>query len=156
MILGEHVRGGTAERVAVSAENLYRIPEELDFRLAAAAPLAYQTAWRALVTRGRLREGETLLVTGASGGVSTAAVQIGRLLAGRGELEQAEDHLRRAVPITRRDGSAVDRERLTVEAEVAWRRGQHERAEALLQEAGGGSPTLDVLRAIERVRQLMR
>jgi len=82
-ILGEHVAGGTAERVRVASRNLYRIPDELDFRLAAAAPLAYQTAWRALRTRARLVAGETVLVTGASGGVSTAAIQIARLLGAR-------------------------------------------------------------------------
>lgn len=79
-ILGEHVAGGTAERVRVAATNLFRIPDAFDFRTAAAAPLVYQTAWRALKTRGALREGETVLITGASGGVSTAAVQIARLL----------------------------------------------------------------------------
>jgi NADPH:quinone reductase-like Zn-dependent oxidoreductase len=78
MILGEHVPGGTAERVRVVARNLLEIPADLDYRTAAAAPLAYQTAWRALTTRARLREGETLLVTGASGGVSTAAIDIAR------------------------------------------------------------------------------
>lgn len=82
-ILGEHVAGGTAERVRVAARNLYRIPEDMDFRLAAAAPLAYQTAWRALKTRGRLTEGESVLVTGASGGVSTAAIQIACLFGAR-------------------------------------------------------------------------
>ena len=79
-ILGEHVAGGTAERVRVSAQNLYRIPDTLDFKVAAAAPLAYQTAWRALMRRGGLTEGETVLITGASGGVSTAAIQIARLV----------------------------------------------------------------------------
>lgn len=79
-ILGEHVPGGMAERVAVAARNLYRIPEELDFSVAAAAPLAFQTAWRALKTRGELKQGETVLITGASGGVSTAAIEIARLL----------------------------------------------------------------------------
>ncbi|MCK5448477.1 MAG: zinc-binding dehydrogenase, partial [Gemmatimonadetes bacterium] len=82
-ILGEHVAGGTAERVRVAARNLYRIPDDLEFRVAAAAPLAYQTAWRALKTRGGLKDGESLLVTGASGGVSTAAIQIARLLGAR-------------------------------------------------------------------------
>ena len=78
-ILGEHVDGGFAERVAVPARNLYRIPEGTDFARAAAAPLVYQTAWRALISRGGLRPGESVLVTGASGGVSTAAIQIARL-----------------------------------------------------------------------------
>jgi NADPH:quinone reductase-like Zn-dependent oxidoreductase len=82
-ILGEHVQGGAAERVAVAARNLYRLPPDLEFHVAAAAPLAYQTAWRALTTRGGLKSGETVLVTGASGGVSTAAIQIARLLGAR-------------------------------------------------------------------------
>ncbi len=82
-ILGEHVAGGTAERVRVAARNLYRVPPDMDFRLAAAAPLAYQTAWRALTNRGLLRAGESVLVTGASGGVSTAAIQIAGLLGAR-------------------------------------------------------------------------
>lgn len=82
-ILGEHVAGGTAERVRVATRNLYRIPDTLDFRLAAAAPLAYQTAWRALKTRARLMAGESVLITGASGGVSTAAIQIARFLGAR-------------------------------------------------------------------------
>jgi len=78
-ILGEHVDGGAAERVAVPAANLYRIPGEVAAEEAAAVPLVFQTAWRALRTRADLRPGETVLVTGASGGVSTAAVQIARL-----------------------------------------------------------------------------
>lgn len=79
-ILGEHVAGGTAERVRIAARNLYRLPGDVGFREAAAAPLVFQTAWRALVNRGELQKGETVLVTGASGGVSTAAIQIARML----------------------------------------------------------------------------
>ncbi|MGH7540719.1 MAG: zinc-binding dehydrogenase [Gemmatimonadota bacterium] len=78
-ILGEHVAGGFAERVAVPARNLLAVPDGVDLETAAAAPLVYQTAWRALITRAGLRAGEALLVTGASGGVSTAAIQIAKL-----------------------------------------------------------------------------
>ena len=77
-IIGEHVRGGFAESVAVPARNLFAIPEDLPWETAAAAPLVYQTAWRALMTRAELRAGETVLVTGASGGVSTAGIQIAK------------------------------------------------------------------------------
>lgn len=77
-IIGEHSRGGFAEYVAVPARNLYSIPENLAFPVAAAAPLVYQTAWRALMTRARLQPGETVLVTGASGGVATAGIQIAK------------------------------------------------------------------------------
>jgi NADPH:quinone reductase-like Zn-dependent oxidoreductase len=82
-ILGEHVAGGTADRVRVPSANLFRIPDSLEFEVAAAAPLVYQTAWRAVRSRAQLSAGETLLVTGGSGGVSTAAIQIGKHLGAR-------------------------------------------------------------------------
>lgn len=75
-ILGEHTQGGFAEFVTVPARNLHGIPDDFDAVTAAAAPLVFATAWRGLVTRGRLREGDTVLITAASGGVGTAAVQI--------------------------------------------------------------------------------
>jgi NADPH:quinone reductase-like Zn-dependent oxidoreductase len=79
-ILGEHTQGGFAEHVVVPARNLYRIPDAVPFPTAAAAPLAFLTAWRGLTTRARLRPGESVLVTGASGGVATAAIQIAKRL----------------------------------------------------------------------------
>src|SRR5688572_7011296 len=82
-ILGEHTQGGLAEYVVAPAANLYRIPSGYDFTIAAAAPLAYLTAWRALKTRARLSAGESVLVTGASGGVASAGVQIARHLGAR-------------------------------------------------------------------------
>lgn len=78
-IIGEHLAGGFAEYVAVPAINVYPIPDDLSFESAAAVPLVYQTAWRGMVTRGGLRSGEAVLVTGASGGVSTAAIQLAKL-----------------------------------------------------------------------------
>lgn len=82
-ILGEHVSGGLAELVVVPARNLLRLPDAFPFERVAAAPLVFQTAWRALRTRAGLRAGESVLVTGASGGVSTAAIQIARLAGAR-------------------------------------------------------------------------
>jgi NADPH:quinone reductase-like Zn-dependent oxidoreductase len=64
----------------VPARNLYPIPDDVAFETAAAAPLVFATAWRGLVTRGRLQPNETVLVTGASGGVATAAIQIAKRL----------------------------------------------------------------------------
>ena len=75
-ILGEHVRGVHAERAAVPAANLIPVPEGVDWVTAAASPLVFQTAWRMLMTKGRLTAGEKILVLGASGGVGHAAVQI--------------------------------------------------------------------------------
>jgi NADPH:quinone reductase-like Zn-dependent oxidoreductase len=77
-ILGEHTQGGFAEYVTVPARNLLRVPDELDLQRAAAVPLAFLTAWRGLMTRARVVPGESVLVTGASGGAASAAVQIAK------------------------------------------------------------------------------
>jgi NADPH:quinone reductase-like Zn-dependent oxidoreductase len=77
-IIGEHTQGGFAEYLAAPAANLFRIPDDYPFERAAAAPLAFLTAWRGFISRGRLRPGEFALITGASGGVATAAIQIAR------------------------------------------------------------------------------
>jgi len=68
--------GGFAE-VAVAPEFLtFPLPDELDDRQGAALILNYHTAWFALVLRGRLKAGETVLVHGAAGGVGTASIQV--------------------------------------------------------------------------------
>jgi NADPH:quinone reductase-like Zn-dependent oxidoreductase len=82
-ILGEHVRGGYAEYVAVPATNVYRLPDDFGFDEAAAFPLAFMTAWRMLMTRARVRAGEDVLILGVGGGVSSAAVQIAKLAGAR-------------------------------------------------------------------------
>ena len=95
-ILGEHTNGGFTEVVAVAADRAYRIPDELSFEEAAALPIAYQTAWRALLTRARLRPGDDVLVIGASGGAAIAAVQIARLAGARVfAVTSGEDNVRR-------------------------------------------------------------
>jgi NADPH:quinone reductase-like Zn-dependent oxidoreductase len=74
-------RPGTfAERVAVPAACVHPKPAHLDFKSAAALPLAYVTAWRMLMTRARLAPGETLLIHGIGGGVALAGLQIAKLL----------------------------------------------------------------------------
>ncbi|MDQ7843140.1 MAG: alcohol dehydrogenase catalytic domain-containing protein [Armatimonadota bacterium] len=82
-IFGEHRPGGMAEYTVVPAANALRIPDGVTFEAAAAAPACYTTAWRGLITAGRLQAGEELLVVGASGGVGTAALTIGRFAGAR-------------------------------------------------------------------------
>lgn len=82
-ILGANGNGGNAEFIAADADKLRKMPDGFDFVTAAAAPLAYQTAWRAVVTRAKVNSGETVLVLGASGGVAVAAIQICRMLGAR-------------------------------------------------------------------------
>jgi NADPH2:quinone reductase len=72
--------GGYAEEVSVAPENLSAIPDSIDFAGAAGLTSTYGTAYYALIDRGELKSGETLLVLGASGGVGLAAVEIGKAL----------------------------------------------------------------------------
>ena len=78
-ILGEHLPGTYAEKVAIPARNALKIPTDMGFEAAAAAPLAFMTAWRMLVTRAKVRPGEDVLILGAGSGVSTAAIQVAKL-----------------------------------------------------------------------------
>lgn len=75
--------GAFAERVVVPEASAVLIPDGVSFEVAAATLLTYATTWHALVDRAAMREGETLLVLGASGGVGLAAVQVGKLLGAR-------------------------------------------------------------------------
>jgi NADPH:quinone reductase-like Zn-dependent oxidoreductase len=82
-IVGEHRDGTHAELIAVPAESVYAIPDELSFEEAAAFPLVFETAYRMLVTKAALREGEWVLVWGVGGGVATAALAIAKALGAR-------------------------------------------------------------------------
>ena len=79
-VIGEHGDGTNAELIAVPATNVHPIPEDLSFEQAAAFPLVFETAYRMLVTRAGLREGEWVLAWGIGGGVSTAALAIAKAL----------------------------------------------------------------------------
>jgi NADPH2:quinone reductase len=77
-------RGGAfASELIVPAQFVVPIPDIMDFTTAAGFPVAYGTAHLALIYRGQLRSGETLLVTGAGGGVGLAAVEIGKRVGAR-------------------------------------------------------------------------
>lgn len=82
-ILGEHTTGTAAEFVKVPAVSVLPIPDDFPFEQAAAAPLVFLTAWRALISRARLRAGEDVLVLGAGSGASTAAIQIAKFAGAR-------------------------------------------------------------------------
>jgi NADPH2:quinone reductase len=75
--------GGFAEVVAVDPQLVFPLPDEVSFEAGAALPMNYLTVHFALVRRGGLRAGETVLVHGAAGGVGTAAVQLAAALGAR-------------------------------------------------------------------------
>lgn len=82
-IFGEHLNGGYAEFMRAPARNILPFPDDFDFVEIVAAPLAFLTAWRALITRGRLQAGEDVVILGAGSGVSTAAIQIAKYAGAR-------------------------------------------------------------------------
>jgi zinc-binding alcohol dehydrogenase/oxidoreductase len=82
-VLGEHTDGTHAELVAIPAENVYRVPDGLGFEEASAFPLVFLTAYRMLVRKAQVAEGEWVLVWGAGGGVGTAAFSIAKALGAR-------------------------------------------------------------------------
>jgi NADPH2:quinone reductase len=70
--------GGYAQLMVCDEALAHPLPARVSFAQGAALGVPYSTAWRALFMRARARAGETLLVHGASGGVGTAAVELGR------------------------------------------------------------------------------
>ena len=77
-LFSEHWPGTHAERIAVPGPNLIDKPAELSFEAAACLPVAYLTAYRMLFVQGGFVPGDTVLIQGAGGGVSTAAILLGR------------------------------------------------------------------------------
>jgi len=79
-VVGEHTDGTHAELIAVPSAQVYPLPDGVDFEAAAAFPLVFETAYRMLVTKANLQEGEWVLVWGIGGGVSTATLAIAKAL----------------------------------------------------------------------------
>jgi NADPH2:quinone reductase len=77
-VVGVLPYGGGAERVVAPATSVFALPDRLSFDQGAAMPMNYLTAHFALVERGGLRKGETVLVHGAAGGVGTATIQVAK------------------------------------------------------------------------------
>ena len=77
-ILGEHISGGCAEYVSVPVENIHKRPEDLTASQAAAPLLAGLTAYRMLVTRAGIQNGDNVLVMGSGGGVNSLSIQIAK------------------------------------------------------------------------------
>lgn len=82
-VLGVIGHGGLAEKVAVDAARLYPLPEGRSFAEGAALLLTYATTIHALLDRGHLKAGQTLLILGAAGGVGLAAIELGKAFGAR-------------------------------------------------------------------------
>lgn len=82
-ILGESTQGGYSRHVVVPDANLLPMPKGLSFTDAAAIPLCFLTAWQMVVRKADVRPGQTVLVQAAGSGVSSAAIQIAKMLGAR-------------------------------------------------------------------------
>ena len=82
-VMGVIGHGGLASKIATEPQRLYRLPEDRSFAEGAALILTYATTIHALLDRGRLTEGQSLLVLGAAGGVGLAAIELGKAYGAR-------------------------------------------------------------------------
>jgi len=90
-VVGEHMDGTHAELVAVPEANVYPLPETLSFEEAAAFPLVFETAYRLLVTKAQLQEGEWVLLWGIGGGVAGAGLALAKALGARALVTSSSD-----------------------------------------------------------------
>jgi NADPH2:quinone reductase len=99
-VIGEHTDGTYCELKAIPAPQIYPLADGLSFEEGAAFPLVFETAYRMLVTRALLREGEWVLIWGIGGGVALAAFEIARALGARTIVtSSSEEKLRRALAL---------------------------------------------------------
>ncbi len=91
IVVGEHTDGTHAELIAVPATNVYPVPDGMSFEEAAAFPLVFETAYRMLVTKAALQEGEWVLLWGIGGGLATAALAIAKALGARTIITSSSD-----------------------------------------------------------------
>jgi NADPH:quinone reductase-like Zn-dependent oxidoreductase len=115
LVIGEHMDGTHCELVAVPESNVYPLPEGLSFEEAAAFPLVFETAYRMLVTKAGLQEGEWVLLWGIGSGVATAGLAIAKALGARAFVTSSnEEKLERArelgadAAVNHSDGAVVE------------------------------------------------
>ena len=82
-VIGEHTDGTYCELKSIPAAQLYPLDDGLSFEQGAAFPLTFETAYRMLVTKAALREGDWVLIWGIGGGVALAAFELARALGAR-------------------------------------------------------------------------
>jgi len=82
-VFGTVPTGGFADETVANAKMVFPIPPGMDYIIGSSFMMAYGTSYHALKQRARIKEGETLVVLGASGGVGLAAVELGKLMGAR-------------------------------------------------------------------------
>ena len=79
-LMGEMMHGGLAEKCLVAADQLIAMPDNVTYEQAASLPVAYGTAHRMIITHNTIKNGDKVLVLGASGGVGTGCVLLAKML----------------------------------------------------------------------------
>jgi len=79
-VFGTIPTGGFADETVAHSKMVFPIPPGMDYVIGSSFMMAYGTSYHALKQRARIKEGETLVVLGASGGVGLAAVELGKLM----------------------------------------------------------------------------
>jgi NADPH:quinone reductase len=142
--------GGWAEVAVAAEDDTFPLADALDFAQGAGLVLNYHTAWFALVMRGRLREGETILVHGAAGGLGTATLQMARGLGARTIAVVSSDETARVA----RDAGAHE----VLRSDGAWREEAVELTGGgvdLVADPVGGDRFVDSLRALRPTGRLL-
>jgi len=151
-ILGEHCAGTAAEFVRVPATNVLPIPDDFPFEQAAAAPLVFLTAWRALISRAQVRAGQDVLILGAGGGAATAAIQIAKKAGARVFVTSSSDaKLQKAKEL----GADVLINYATQEWDKEVYRLTNKRGVDVVFESVGAATWLKALRALKRGGRLV-
>ncbi len=138
-------RGGFAEETILSTGTAFRVPDEMAPTVAAAFRIGYSTAWTALVERGRLQRGETLVVLGGAGGSGMSAIQLGRTLGARVIAVAAG---REKADFCQRLGARVVIDRTTVSVRDAILAATDGRGADIVYDPVGGDVASDALRAV--------
>ncbi|MFN2489973.1 MAG: alcohol dehydrogenase catalytic domain-containing protein [Actinomycetota bacterium] len=151
-MLGEHVPGTFAELIKVPARNVFPFPEHLSFAEATALGVTFVTAYRMLFTRGRLRPGEWVLVTGIGGGLAQSLLQLARLVAGKVLVSSSSDEkLERAAELGADAG--INYRKSDVGKQVRQLTGK--RGVDLVVDSAGGSAIDPSLRALRKGGRLV-
>ena len=151
-ILGEHCAGTAADFVCVPAVNVLPIPDDFPFEQAAAAPLVFLTAWRALMSRAQVRAGEDVLILGAGGGASTAAIRIAKKAGARVFVTSSSDEkLQKAKQI----GADVLINYSTQEWDKEVYKSTNKRGVDVVFESVGAATWLKAIRALRRGGRLV-
>lgn len=151
-MIGEHLPGTFAEKIAVPTTNVFPVPAHLSFEEAAALGTTFITAYRMLFTKGGLRPGEWVLVTGVGGGLALSVLQLCAPVAGRVIVtSSSSDKLTRARDL----GADETVDYTTEDVGKAVRRLTAKRGVDLVCDSAGGPALEGALRALRKGGRLV-